>query len=177
MMEKRNGMDEKEVAALSQMISNQVFQTETFKEAHCICIYQAFRNEVSCSFIKREAFRLNKRVYTPVTDLSAKSIDFFEVLPDTEWVTGAYGIQEPKNLCMETKLKQPALMLMPGLLFDKDKHRIGYGGGYYDKYLECHREHTTMALCYDFQIVPFGLPYEEHDMIPDYIVTESGMIL
>ncbi len=176
MLEKRNGLSDKEVVVLSNRISNQLFRMEMFKKSMHICIYQAFRNEVSCTFICQEAYRLNKHVYTPVTDLTAKEISFYEVFPDTEWITGAYGIKEPKPGFHGTRLSQPALILMPGLMFDKNKNRIGYGGGYYDKYLAHHTEHTTIALCYHFQIVPFVLPYEEYDKIPDYIITESGII-
>ena len=92
---------------------------------------------------------------------------------DTEWRIGTYGIEEP-ILESETRiLKEKAVILMPGLVFDRKKHRIGYGGGYYDRYLAGHTEHITAALCYAFQIIEENLPWEEHDILPDYIITEK----
>ena len=62
-----------------------------------------------------------------------------------------------------------ALVLMPGMAFDRAGHRIGYGGGFYDKYLSREPEHPTLALCYDFQIVE-NLPTEEFDIPVDIVL-------
>ena len=69
---------------------------------------------------------------------------------------------------------------MPGAVFDKDRHRIGYGGGFYDKYLECLEaplcfSMSLTALAYDCQIVA-RIPYEPHDIRPDMIITEKGIV-
>ncbi len=85
---------------------------------------------------------------------------------------GAQAIAEPETISPDCVLTNTALILMPGLLFDTQRHRLGYGGGYYDKYLSAHTEHRTAALCYDFQVIDHTLPYEEHDRLPDYLVTE-----
>ena len=88
-------------------------------------------------------------------------------------VPGAYGILEPdtKDLMKEQK----ALILMPGLAFDEEKNRIGYGGGFYDKYLEKHPDFFKVALPYDFQIYK-KLNTEQFDIKPDIIVTDQRVI-
>ena len=171
----RSGLSKDEVSFLSHEIAKNVMQSEPFKNMEHICIYKAFRNEVSCDDIMKEAFIQDKHVYVPVTDVGRKEIFFYEIFPDTEWKKGAYGIFET---CISNKnclLDMAALILMPGLLFDRKKNRIGYGGGYYDKYLDNHTHHITMALCYSFQVIR-EVPYENHDVRPDYIVTEKEII-
>ncbi|MBR1866288.1 MAG: 5-formyltetrahydrofolate cyclo-ligase, partial [Lachnospiraceae bacterium] len=138
-----------------------------------ICVYQAFRNEVSCDKITEYAFEAGKYVFVPVTDQESRTMEFYPVTRDTRWVEGAYGILEPVLEEHTPVLTGKALILMPGLAFDKDRHRIGYGGGYYDKYLAGHTGHVTAALCYHFQVVEGILPYEDHDWTPNYIITDK----
>ncbi|MGN0438972.1 MAG: 5-formyltetrahydrofolate cyclo-ligase [Lachnospiraceae bacterium] len=172
----RNQLSKEMVCHLSHKICEHVVNSYIFKESKCVCIYQAFRNEVCCDEIMKEAFLQNKHVYVPVTNIQEKTMDFFEIFEHTNWVKGAYDILEPCITDCNLVLKEPALVCMPGICFDKEKHRIGYGGGYYDKYFMLHPVHTKLALCYDFQIVE-SLPFEEHDILPDYIVTEHGLML
>lgn len=174
MQMQRDALSDETVARYSEKITQHISDSTFYKTMKRICIYQAFRNEVSCSFLKDRAFADGKQVYVPVTDTQRGRITFWRIYPDTEWIKGAYGIYEPKVSGRTEELKANALICMPGLCFDKHRHRIGYGGGYYDKYLAVHREHTTVALCYQFQIVD-TLPYEAHDILPDYIVTEQGI--
>lgn len=175
MSDRRNRLSKEQVSSLSNEIGKQIIKSELFQNAFHICVYQAFRNEVCCDTIMEEAFKSGKHVYVPVTDMETKTMEFYEVFEDTLWKPGAYDILEPCISKDNSILKEKALVFMPGLLFDKDKHRVGYGGGYYDKYFMSHPFHTLVGLCYDFQVVDC-LPYEEHDMIPDYIATEKGIM-
>lgn len=172
MSEKRNRLSLKEQTRLSKQIAERVVQTDIYAKWDCICVYQAFRGEVSCEYIIKEAWLDNKKVYVPVTDADTKEIQFYYITEHTFWKEGAYGIMEPVIDEASEMLKTSSLIFMPGLAFDKQHHRLGYGGGYYDKYLASHRDCVTMALCYDFQILEEELPYEAHDILPDYIMTE-----
>lgn len=174
MLQRRNLLSKEQVENSSKQITDYVIKSDLFQNASNICVYQAFRNEVCCDDIVKEAFLSGKQVFVPVTDIVTKTMEFYEILETTQWKTGAYGILEPCIQEDSTILKEKALILMPGLLFDKEKHRIGYGGGYYDKYLTNHTIHIKIALCYDFQVIA-ELPYEEYDVTPDYIVTEQGI--
>ena len=69
----------------------------------------------------------------------------------------------------------PVLVIMPGTVFSERRDRIGYGGGYYDRFLTGRKNDRTIAVCYDFQIMK-ELPAEVHDVRPDMIVSEKRMI-
>ena len=81
---------------------------------------------------------------------------------------------EPKKSCPLCK-EEEGLMLMPGVAFDEHCHRVGYGGGYYDRYLEKHPGLVHIALAFEFQVFP-EVPFEAHDILPQMIVTETRMI-
>ena len=176
MLEKRDRLTKEEVRLHSEQIAGQLISNMMYTECQHICIYQAFRNEVCCDRIRELAFYDKKAVYVPVTDIGLKTMEFYRITEDTAWKPGAYGIMEPV-ICEDTPiLQEHALILMPGLVFDRQKHRLGYGGGYYDRYLNLHRQHKTAALCYTFQILEENLPVEDHDIVPDYIVTEDYIL-
>ena len=133
---------------------------------------------MSCEKIINKAFDDNKHVYVPVVDAGSKTMEFYEITTYTEWTTNQYGIKEPVIKDDTNKLKPliQALCLMPGVAFDRNKNRIGYGGGYYDKYLSDKVNYITIALCYDFQIVDADIPSNELDISPKFIATEEGIM-
>lgn len=175
MSHKRNALTKDEVMKYSNLITDALIGHKWFQDSKAICIYMAFRNEVSCHQLAKKSFQLGKKVFVPVTNQEKETMDFFQVFQDTQWKEGAYGIMEPvlnsENIC----LNEPALIIMPGLLFDQTRNRIGYGGGYYDKYLQEHNVHKKIAFCYDFQVLEH-LPNEKHDIKPDLIVTDKRII-
>lgn len=172
MMFQRNSLSDMDKESMTNAITNHIISQSFFFESNNICIYQAFRNEVDCSYIMEHAYSSNKNVYVPITDLKTKTIEFYNVDYNTKWKIGAYGIIEPENKENLCKLTEKALILIPGLVFDQQKHRIGYGGGYYDKYLALHHQHITCGICYDFQLIDYNIPYEEHDIMLNYVVTD-----
>ena len=97
----------------------------------------------------------------------------FTGLGEDDIITGAYDIRESRS----EEILEPGegtLIIMPGAVFTPWKDRIGYGGGFYDRFLEEHPECKTIAVCYDLQVVD-ELPVEEHDMKPDYVVCETSV--
>ena len=89
-------------------------------------------------------------------------MDFYEIRDFSELQKGAYGILEPTGDRLLLPQKDD-LMLVPGAAFDRNGYRIGYGGGYYDRYLRRHPDMKTIALAYDFQIIS-RVPAEEFDV-------------
>lgn len=176
MLETRNALTIDEQKLYSDQIAHTVLNSDLYQNATNICVYQAFRNEVFCDKITEQALLDGKQVFVPVIDNDSKTMEFYQITFDTTWVDGAYGIKEPIIDSNSKILTDKALILMPGLVFDHQKHRLGYGGGYYDKYLGLYKEHRTLALCYDFQVVEESIPYEDHDILPDYIVTEKKIL-
>ena len=175
MLRKRNQLSVMEQKIYSDKISERIIKSSLYAKCEYLCIYQAFRNEVSCDKIMKQALNDGKYVFVPVTNSNNKTMEFYQITEYTKWKAGAYGIMEPVFNNSTPVLKNVALILMPGLVFDRDKHRIGYGGGYYDKYLASHMDHTTIALCYHFQIIKASLPFNKYDILPDYIATDKEM--
>lgn len=175
MLEKRNALTANQRAMYADQITERLINSRFYQHSKNICVYQAFRNEVSCGKITEYAFEAGKYVFVPVTDRESGTIEFYPITRATRWVEGAYGILEPELEANASGLAGEALILMPGLAFDRAKHRIGYGGGYYDKYLAEHTGHVTAALCYHFQIMEETLPYEEYDWTPNYIITDKEL--
>jgi 5-formyltetrahydrofolate cyclo-ligase len=84
-----------------------------------------------------------------------------------------FGVLEPLSDNVDAKILD--LVIVPALMADKMGYRLGYGGGFYDRYQAAHPHHTTMAVAFEFQIMD-EVPYEETDICPMYIITESRVI-
>ncbi len=91
-----------------------------------------------------------------------------------DFESGAYGIREPKAECpvFESQSDDKVLIVLPGAVFDKKRHRIGYGGGFYDRYLEQHPQMQTLAVCFEEQVME-EVPFALHDIRPAIIVTDQ----
>jgi len=167
----RRDMTEEQVMELSELICNKIRETAAYKEAEKICLYMPIDNEVDVTMLAHQAWTEGKSLWLPKTNGTV--MDFFKFDQDTSFVTGAYGMLEPVS---EEVLEMDGrtLVLMPGVAFSYEGGRIGYGGGYYDKYLHGHTECKTIAVCYGFQILD-ELPLEEHDVKPDMIICENAL--
>ncbi len=150
-----------------------------FQEAKNIYTYAAYNREVRTQEIIDTAFKTGKNVWVP--KIVGKTMHFCHIENMDDLKPGFYGIPEPAD-CPTTHYDDlPAentcgsLMIMPGVGFDEECHRIGYGGGYYDRYLAKSPEIPRIALAFEFQIFP-EIPYEEHDIRPDIVVTEKRIL-
>lgn len=165
-LRKERSMEEWKLA--TEQIARRVIEHPWFQNASDICVYMDIRKEVGTRQIIEEAWRLGKRVWLPRTD--GPQMEFFLTENSDRLVTGAYGIQEPAGDVMYQG--DTGLMIMPGVAFDEARHRIGFGGGYYDRYLERHPELFTMAIAFEDQVLP-EIPADEHDIRPMLLVTQD----
>ena len=106
-----------------------------------------------------------------VPKVSGKQMEFLRLLPETPFVPGCFGIPEPAG---GMPVQEPGLMILPGLAFDRKGRRLGYGGGYYDRYLEGKKDFLKIGLCYSFQILE-KIAAEDYDIPADGLVTEEGI--
>ncbi len=114
----------------------------------------------------RQALADGKRVAVP--KVYGDQMKFIYLDDLSQVAKGYAGIPEP--IADEPVAQdETALVLMPGLVFDPQGHRIGYGGGFYDKFLSAEPNHPTLALCYDFQVLPH-LDTEAHDIPVDTVL-------
>ena len=167
--EKKRAMTEEQICAASKKLGEMLFASEAYRSAKTSYGYLPYNQEVRTVPMLERALRDGKRVAVP--KVYGDEMRFIYVTDLTRVERGYAGIPEP--VADEPIADDPtALVLMPGLAFDKKGHRIGYGGGFYDRFLAAEPNHPTIALCYGFQILP-QLPTEEFDIPVDCVLYEE----
>lgn len=171
---KRMSLSSSERAFFECRIYENVIAHPLYEEAQEIYCYVSFQDEVSTDKLLEHSWKMGKRVAVPkiLVDNSAKYMDFFYIDSREELSPGYYGILEP-----ESKKKaegKNVLVIMPGVAFDEKLNRIGYGGGFYDTYLEKHPEYRRMAIAFSIQCVG-KIPAEPYDIRPEVLITEAGI--
>ena len=162
--EKKRAMSAEQIQAASERLCALLLRTQAYQQASTLYGYLSYNQEVRTGPILRRAIADGKRVAVP--KVYADEMRFI-YLTDLDQVSAGYaGIPEP--IADEPIAEdRTALVLMPGLAFDRQGHRIGYGGGFYDKFRSNEPGHPTVALCYDFQMFPhldteaFDLPVDQ----------------
>lgn len=170
--EKRYALRESEVQSLSQECVSKVLQFPELLEAKTVCVYMPTGNEIDTSAIIQYCLENQKRVAAPRIEGDTMDFYYFQSIVDLK--QGAYDIWEPTGT--ERVTDEESVVIMPGVAFDLDCNRIGYGKGYYDKYLSKHPNMKKIALAYEFQIVG-KIKREIHDIRPEMIVTERRVIM
>lgn len=167
----RKACSAEQIEQNSQKITKTVTQMPLFQEAEKIYIYADYNNEVITRYIIEEAWRQKKEVAVP--KVVGEHMVFYRLTEFSQLEEGYFHIPEPVR--GETVMWEEGLMVMPGVAFDTNNHRVGYGGGFYDRFLEKHPKLDTIAVAFEFQILP-EVPWEKTDIRPDYIVTEERVI-
>lgn len=164
--EKKRAMTEDEIENRSAKLAQLLYASDAYRNAQTIYGYLPYNQEVRTVPMLEQALRDGKRVAVPKVFGDEMKFLYLEDL--TKVAKGYAGIPEP--IADEPEARDnSALVLMPGLAFDPQGHRIGYGGGFYDKFLAAEPNHPTLALCYDFQLLP-ELETEEHDIPVDTVL-------
>ena len=164
--ERKRAMTEEEIVNRSAKLGELFAQSDAYKNAKTIYGYLPYNQEVRTVPMLEQALKDGKKVAVP--KVYGDEMKFL-YLDDLSKVSKGYaGIPEP--IADEPVADdKTALVLMPGLAFDPAGHRIGYGGGFYDKFLAAEPNHPTLALCYEFQMLP-ELHTEEHDIPVDTVL-------
>lgn len=175
--EKRKSLSKEEVNLRSEKIKERLYSLAEFKKSKNILTYISFKNEVdTINIIRGLLIKKEKNVLVPYVDKD-KLIQISRINSFDDLEPKTFGILEPK----EDKIKnfdinELDLVIVPGIAFDKNGHRIGYGYGYYDRLLGKLGKNTTkIGLCYDFQLID-KIPEEKHDVPMDIVITEERVI-
>ena len=163
-----------ELAELSGRITDQILKTDEYRRSETVFAYMDLPGEVQTGALIRHCLKDGKRVAVPVVRNS--EMNFYEIRDFDHLRIGAMSIREPDpafSACLDGEEK--ALMFMPGVAFDRNRNRIGYGGGYYDRYLQLHTGHFTIAVAFDFQIFDM-VPRWETDIRPEVLITPDTVI-
>ena len=164
--EQKRAMTEAQIVSASQRLAELFLNSEFYRDATTIYGYLPYNQEVRTVPMLERAMKEGKRVAVPKCYGDEMKFIFMDDLSKVE--KGYAGIPEP--IADEPVADdKTALVLMPGLAFDPEGHRIGYGGGFYDKFLAAEPNHPTLALCYEFQMLP-RLETQEHDIPVDYVL-------
>jgi len=164
----KRAMTREEVEKASAQLTQLFLHLPQYRNAKSIYGYLPFNQEVDTRAILEQALRDGKKVALPKT--YGSEMRFI-------WVTDLTAVQKAGIGCPEPIADGPiaddpdALVLLPGLAFDLRGGRMGYGGGYYDKFL-AGEAHPTVALCYSFQLLP-QVPAEDHDLRADCIISTN----
>ena len=163
---RKRAMTEEEIETRSAKLAQLFFASEAYQNAKTIYGYLPYNQEVRTVPMLERALTDGKKVAVP--KVYGEEMKFL-YLDDLNAVAKGYaGIPEP--IADEPVAQdETALVLMPGLAFDPQGHRIGYGGGFYDKFLAAEPHHPTLALCYEFQMLP-KLDVEDHDIPVDTVL-------
>lgn len=164
--ERKRAMTEEEIVSRSEKLGVLFSQSEAYKAAKTIYGYLPYNQEVRTVPMLEQALKDGKRVAVPKVYGDEMKFLYLDDLTQVE--KGYAGIPEP-IADGPVADDDTALVLMPGLAFDPAGHRIGYGGGFYDKFLAAEPNHPTLALCYEFQMLP-ELHTEEHDIPVDTVL-------
>lgn len=164
--ELKRAMTPQMVEQASHDLARQFFATEYYQNAKTIYGYMPYNQEVRTVPILEQALRDGKKVAVPKVNGDTMRFIYLEDL--TQVSPSDMGIPEPIS-DEPVASDETALVLMPGLAFDKNGNRMGYGGGYYDKFLALEPDHPTVALCYSFQMVD-AIPTEDYDIPVDLVL-------
>lgn len=148
-----------------------------FYRAQNVLLFVSYGSEIDTTDLLQEALRMGKKVFVP--KVCEDTMEFYRIDGMEELMEGYKGIKEPSRLTPERRYTEKerleagetVLMIMPGACFDKKRNRIGYGKGFYDKYLSDKPDLLTYTIAVGFSCQEFeDLPYEENDIKPYQVI-------
>ena len=160
-----------EIQTKSSRIAAKIFALREWKEAACIYAYMDFNKEVITREIIEKAWETGKQVAVP--RVHGDDLVFYIITDFGQCEEGYFGIPEPRTDLPRADWEN-ALMIVPGVAFDPMRHRVGYGKGFYDRYLSVHRGHFTAAVAFSWQVFE-EVPSETCVILPRYLVTETDV--
>ena len=180
-MKRRDEIKEEWKKSWSEEIIRQVILLPAFQKASHVLSYASFRSEVITDKLNEWCIQEGKHLFLPRTEPSRRTMDFYEVKEMSSLVPGYQGIREPAGGIPfspeQKKAGETICMVMPGVAYDEEGNRIGYGGGYYDRYLARYGKYIdeSVMVAYDVQRVSL-IPKERCDVRPSRIVTNRTCV-
>lgn len=175
-LQKRSSLDDFSLKQINNKIFQRFINSKIYKDSNNIMIYISFDTEVNTHIIIDHIISQGKKVIVPITDSENKKLIPSELHSMNELELGFYNILTPKKEFIRVFNPDDIdLIVVPGIVFDKKGYRIGYGGGYYDRFLKNLSSTYKISLCYDFQLID-SVPNEDYDILIDSILTEKRII-
>lgn len=179
-LEKRNNINSAKKKELDKKILDQFYESKYYKEAGKIFIYISYDSEINTKVIINKALKDKKKIYVPRTEFKTRHMDAVEITNLDNLAESKYGILEPKIEEPHIDPNEFDLIVVPGVAFDRNGGRMGYGAGFYDRYFKkINKENidkiVKLALAYELQILD-KVPMNAQDVPVDYIITENEFI-
>lgn len=171
----RDRLSETERVNYSRRITDAILQMPMIIQAESVLAFAGYKSEVQTLELIQQLLSHGKKVYLP--KVTGEEMDFYRIERLKDLEEGYKGIPEPGKVCKDVfcePVYDKTVMLMPGAVFGMDGSRIGYGKGYYDRYLAKHDIINRIALCFSFQITDW-IPTDSHDKKASVIVSEEGI--
>ena len=175
-LKKRNELSKEEQEQKSFLIMEKLLKTEEYKNAETVFCYIDMGSEVKTVPFIEQAWKDGKKVAVPIA--KKDRLMYFVTLKSFDGLKRTkLGVMEPDET-MEKQVfpDENSMFIVPGSMFDINKNRCGYGGGYYDTYTEKYNVKNTVGICFDIQLAD-SIPVEEFDRKLSMILTEKREIL
>ncbi|KDR94838.1 5-formyltetrahydrofolate cyclo-ligase [Peptoclostridium litorale DSM 5388] len=178
-LSERSNMPDRAVCKKSDSIFNALVSMNEFKKAQNIMLYVDFKNEVKTDRLIRHIIDSGKNAIVPISVIKGrKLIPSLLKDPDAELAVSTYGVKEPKKEFTRPFDKDSIdIVIVPGVAFGENGCRMGYGAGFYDRFIHSIQNNSlvTIGVAFELQVYDF-IPCDDHDIILDYIVTENRII-
>ena len=177
---RRKNIDAAEKGEMDKKILDRFFESKYYKEAKNIFIYISYDSEINTREIINKAFKDGKKIYVPRTEFETRLMDAVEITSFDNLIKSSYGILEPSKEVLQINPNELDLIVVPGVAFDRNGGRMGYGAGFYDRYFKKINKDNIkrivkLALAYDFQVLE-KVPMSVQDVPVDFIITEKEFI-
>lgn len=181
MLAQRAGLDPMEHHRLSELAQAALIGSDAFQQAQMVLIYAPFRGEVAIDRVEAAAVAAGKGLTLPRVHKAPRGLTLHAYSGDpTTLAKGAYAIPEPRPEWPTVAPGDVDLVVVPGVAFDPQGNRLGYGGGYYDRFLPelkaANPGAVLLGLAFGFQVVG-ALPRDPHDVPLDGVATDRGLLL
>ncbi len=179
MLSKRQKLRKEDIQSKSLQAERMFCAMEEFQKADRVFAYKSVNGEMDTSEIITRALHLGKEVYLPKVT-GKHEMEFYRIFSEEEVAPGKYGILEPvSDELVNWSEHKNSVMIVPGVAFDEEGNRIGYGAGFYDRYFtrisKGNPNILIVAMAYDFQVLK-EIPSEPFDWKMDRIVTQNQVI-
>ncbi len=176
MLKKRESLSETVRLEKSDKIFDRLIKMPAIRKAKRVMVYVSFREEVDTKRIIEYLWEQGIEVAVPISDPDTKQLSLSLLRSFDDLTVGHYGVMEPVAAAIEpVDPKTIDIVVVPGVAFDRTGNRIGYGAGYYDRFLSQIPKVTTVAVAYAEQVLP-QIPADAYDQKIELIVTDRELI-
>ena len=179
-LEVRDALAEERRLETSRIIVENLLASEWYRQSEILLSYCSIRSEVDTRELNQRILADRKQLFLPRTEAEEKTMCFYKVEDLKKLKKGNFGVPEPRGSeaveqVMESGAysKEKILMVMPGVAFDEKGYRLGYGGGFYDRYLQCYGTMLTSVMIALTEQETWIIPAEPCDVKPEHMITQK----